>query len=207
VINISSVVDSFGLQLLALARGDDVVPVPHVFVVAVWAAATFALTFFVVRKRMRGVILLTLFVFILTSAVVRARIEAAGIAARDALPAQRDWVDRTKPAGDVILIAGGSDVTAALETAFSNLSITRVYTVCNRVFGVDFGEQRISIDETGRLRDPAGVVNAPYAVVPAALGVRGKVVARNSRGGEVFVAPSDGVLTVPARRHAKPSCV
>jgi hypothetical protein len=207
VINISSVVDSFGLQLFALGRGDDVVPIPHVTVVAVWAAATFALTYFIVRKRMRGVVVLALFVFIVMSTVIRTRIEGAGTAARDVLPAHRDWVDRPKPPGDVILVAGQSDVTSALETAFYNLSITRVYTVCNRVFGPDFGEQRISIDKTGRLRGSAGIVNARYAVVPVALGVRGRVVARNSKGRELLVAAANGVLRVSAAKHDKPSCV
>jgi hypothetical protein len=205
-INISSVVDSFGLQLLALGRGDDIVPIPHVTIVAVWVAATFALTYFVVRGRMRGVVVLTLFVFILMSTVIRARIESAGTGAREALPAHRDWVDRAKPAGDVILVAGRSDVTSALETAFSNLSITHVYAVCGRVFGPDFGEQRITVDEIGRLRDPSGPVNARYAVVPAASGIRGRVLARNTNGGEVLVAPAAGVLTVSIARRDKSAC-
>jgi hypothetical protein len=207
VINISSVVDSFGLQLLGRAQGGAVVPIPHVTVAAVWIAATFALMYVVLRKRMRGVVVLALFVSVLVSSVVRTRIEAASTSARSVLPVQhRDWVDRAEPEGDVILITGAGAPTAALETAFNNLSIARVYYVCDRTFGGEFGEQQISIDEAGRLRDQSGYVSAYYAVVPAALGVRGRVVARNTRGHQVLVAPANGRLGLPPAKRAKPSC-
>jgi hypothetical protein len=206
VINISSVVDSFGLQLVARAEGGTVVPIPHVTVAAVWLGATFALTYVVVRNRMRGVVVLALFVSIVVSAVVRTRIEASAMSARSVLPVQHpDWVDRAKPAGDVILVTGAEEPTAALETAFNNLSIARLYYICNRTFGGEFGEQQISIDEAGRLRDPSGYVSAPYAVVPAALMIRGRVVARNTRGGQVIVALANGRLSLAAKR-AKPIC-
>jgi hypothetical protein len=207
VINISSVVDSFGLQLVARAEGGTVVPIPHVTVAAVWLAATFALIYVVVRNRMRGVVALALFVSILVSAVVRTRIEASAMSARSVLPVQHpDWVDRAKPAGDVILITGAGEPTAALETAFNNLSIARLYYICNRTFGGEFGEQQISIDKAGRLRDQSGYVSAPYAVVPTELGVGGRVVAQNTRGQQVMVAPvNDRFSLVPAKR-AKPTC-
>jgi hypothetical protein len=207
VINISSVVDSFGLQLLARAEGGTIVPIPHVTVAAVWLAATFALTYVVVRNRMRGVIVLALFVSILVSAVVRTRIESSATSARSVLPAQHpDWVDRVKPVGDVILITGAGDPTAALETAFNNLSIARLYYICNRTFGGEFGEQQISVDEAGRLRDQSGYVSARYAVVPAALGVRGRVVARNTRGQQVMVAPLNGRFSLAPAKRAKSTC-
>jgi hypothetical protein len=178
-----------------------------VTVAAVWIAATFAVTYVVLRNRMRGVVVLALFVSVLVSSVVRTRIEAASTSARSALPVQhRDWVDRAKPAGDVILITGAGGSTAALETAFNNLSIARVYYVCNRTFGGEFGEQQISIDQAGRLRDQSGYVSAHYAVVPAALGVRGRVVARNTRGHQVLVAPANGRLGLPPAKRAEPSC-
>jgi hypothetical protein len=207
VINISSVVDSFGLQLVARAEGGTVVPIPHVTVAAVWLAATFALTYVVVRNRMRGVVVLALFVSIVVSAVVRTRIEASATSARSVLPVQhRDWVDRAKPAGDVILVTGAGEPTAALETAFNNLSIARLYYICNRTFGGEFGEQRITIDEAGHLRDQSGYVSAPYAVAPAALGLRGRVLARNTRGRQVMVASVNGRFSLSPAKRAKPSC-
>jgi hypothetical protein len=206
VINISSVVDSFGLQLLARAVGDKLVPIPHVTLAALWISATFALVYVVVRGRTRAVVVFVLLVFILISGAVRTRIESAGAAGRSLLPSHRDWVDRTKPTGDVILITGAGPPAPALETAFNNLSIARVYYICNRAFGGEFGEQRISIDETGRLRDQSGYVSAPYAVVPAALGLRGRVVARNTRGHQVMLAPVNGRFSLSPARRANPSC-
>jgi len=199
-------VDSFGLQLFALGRGGTLVPIPHVTLVAVWVAATFALTFFVVRKRLRGVVVLALFVFIVMSSVVRPRIEAAATAARTVLPAHRDWVDRAKPEGGVILVTGRGNVTSALETAFNNLSITRIYSLCNRSFGDEFGEQRVSIDKLGRLHDGTRFVNARYAVVPSDLGVGGRVVARNNEGHEALVALVAAHNSTPPSTRANPSC-
>jgi hypothetical protein len=117
-----------------------------------------------------------------------------------------DWVDRVKPAGDVVLITGAGEPTAALETAFNNLSIARLYYVCNPTFGGEFGEQQISIDEAGRLRDHSGYVSARYAVVPTALGLRGRVVARNTRGQQVMVAPLNGRFSLAPAKRAKSTC-
>jgi hypothetical protein len=129
------------------------------------------------------------------------RIEAASAYARSLLPAHVDWVDRAKPAGDVVLLTGGQSSTSALETAYNNLSIGRVYYICQLALGPEFGERPVTIDRAGRLRDTSGLVDARYAVVPAGLVPRGRIVAVNAPGDQILVAPSNGHLVFPLAEH------
>jgi hypothetical protein len=84
---------------------------------------------------------------------------------------------------------------AALETGFFNLSVARVYTLCSRTFTSEFGELQVAIGRDGSLRAGTQQIEARYAVVPARLGIGGRVIARNPDGRQVLVAPSDGRLT------------
>ncbi len=208
VINNTIVADSFALQPYGRAVGNTIVPVAHATFAAVCIAGLFALIFVLIRNRTVGVSVLVLLVFVLMSALVRSRIVGAARGATAAvLPADRDWVDRAKPSSGVVLVAGpGASNLAAFETAFNNLSISRVYYVCTPVFGSVFGEQRIWADRAGRLRDAAGYVNVGYAVVPAGLDVRGRVVARDRRGHLVLVAPPNGRLRVPTAKRGTLNC-
>jgi hypothetical protein len=81
-----------------------------------------------------------------------------------------------------------------------NLSIDRVYAACMLALGPEFGEQPVTIGPTGSVRSPSGIVKAHYAVVPASLGVQGRIVARNRPGREVLVALEAGRLTVRASK-------
>jgi hypothetical protein len=87
---------------------------------------------------------------------------------------------------------------ALAQTAFHNVSIKRLYYMCEPEFvpGADFGERKLSIDAAGRLRDGSELVRASYAVVPTRFGLLGRVVARNPRGRLVLVATPGGRLTV-----------
>jgi hypothetical protein len=144
---------------------------------------------------MRTIAVLVLLAFLLIGAAARTRIEDGADVGRSALPTHVDWVDRAVPAGGVVLITGPGDPLSALETAYFNKSIARLYSVCRNAFGPDFGEQQVTIDNADRLRDSSGFVTAGYAVVPAGLVVRGRVVASSSA--EVLVAPPDGPLNLP----------
>jgi hypothetical protein len=198
VINLTNVVDTFGLQLFGRPTGTKYVPIPHVTLVAVWVAATFALTYVVVRHRMRGVIAFVLLVSIGTSMFVSKRIQDGSAGARSRLPASIDWVDRATSSGDVILITGAGPVSPAMETSFNNLSIARVYNLCKTTFGTEFGEQQLTVDEAGRLRDSSsGFVRADYVVAPDGLVVRGRIVAWNIGGHQVLVAPPKGAVSLP----------
>jgi hypothetical protein len=73
---------------------------------------------------------------------------------------------------EVSLVGGAGVRTVALrETAFWNASIIRLYYTCDLAFGPDFGEQPLT---TG--------IATRYAVVPAALKVSGRTLARNQAG-------------------------
>jgi hypothetical protein len=203
VINNTISVDSFALEPFARVSRGGVVPMQHAALAAVFFAAVFGLIYAEVRQRLRAVVVLVLLSFVLVDGLVRTRVESSADFARSLLPAHVDWVDRAmpKPAGDVVLISGAGKTTSALETAYHNQSIDRIYATCTDTLGPDFGEQRLTIDTAGRLRDPSGYVTARYVVVPWSIGVRGRVVAWNAEGAQVLVATPPGPLTVsPSKR-------
>jgi hypothetical protein len=197
MINSTISVDTFGLEPFARIVNGVTVPAQHATLRAIWIAATFGLLYVVVRERQRTIVILVLIAFVLISGLTWSRIESGGLYARATLPAERDWVDRAKPSGDVVLLTANEFPASALETAYHNRSIARLYYVCARRFGPEFGEDRVTIDRAGRLRDSEGAVTARYAVVPAGLVVRGRIVATNPNGFEVLVAPQDGRLILP----------
>jgi hypothetical protein len=99
------------------------------------------------------------------------------------------------------LIAGARRAPA-LETAFSNLSIDRLYHVCRWATDPAFGEQPVTIDSAGQLQTPSGPLEADYVVAPAKLGIEGRLLARNAAGGQVLIAPANKSVTIPAERRA-----
>jgi Dolichyl-phosphate-mannose-protein mannosyltransferase len=208
VINNSIVADSFALQPYGRIVGHTIVPIGHATLGAVFSAALFALLYLLIRNRTVGVSVLVLLVFVLMSSFVRSRVvESASGATASVLPAHRDWVDQANPGDGVALVAGpGASDLAVLETAFNNLSISRVYYVCKPAFGAVFGEQRIWADRAGGLHDAAGYLSAASVVVPAGLGVQGRVVARNRKGHLVLVAPLDGRVRVSAAMRGALNC-
>jgi hypothetical protein len=209
VVNNTIVADTFGLQIFARSGPGPIFAVHHATRTAVLVAALLGIVAVVVRRRLPALVIAVLVVFLLFSAVVRSRIgPAANGAPRITLPAHHDWVDRVvRPTGDVVLVAGpGTRRLAVLETAFYNLSIKRLYYLCKPAAEADFGEDKLSVDSEGNLREAAGPVRAPYAVVPARFPIRGRVLARNRRGSQLLVAPRDGRLQVPAARSGDLGC-
>jgi hypothetical protein len=188
VINNTVAVDSFGLQLFARIRGGELGPFPHPTLVAVWVTGTLALLYYYVRTRLRSVLLLVLAPFLFIWVLETDRIDSASSFARSQLPAHSNWVDRTHPVGGVALITADTSA-AGLQTAFANMSISRVYYICEPAFGGEFGEQELTIGGAGRLQ-AADLASVRYVVAPSSLRIRGRVVARNRPGKEVLVAPS-----------------
>src|SRR5205823_10709470 len=151
----------------------------------------------------RATVILVLIPLVLIGGRELSRISAGSLFARSRLPMRSDWVDAAKPSGPVVLVTAAEEPTPALETAFANYSISRLYYLCRPVAGHEFGERRVTIDGSGRFRGPAGAVTATYAVAPADLGVRGRVVARNRAGAQVLVAlPGDRLGVAPPARAA-----
>jgi len=133
--------------------------------------------------------------FAALSFVAMARITSAASGSTGAnLPAQRNWVDLAGKR-DVALVSGGTHRVAVLETAYHNVSISRLYYVCQPAFEPDFGEMPLSIATGGRLS-----LRARYVVAPISFSVRGRVLARNRRGGLELVAPPRGVVVVSRPR-------
>jgi hypothetical protein len=197
MINVSNIADSYGLLPYGHWIGSTYGPVRHAAVIAVWIAAVFSLMYIAVRHRMRSVVVLVSIVFLLLTSVVANRVQTVAVSARAYLPAHRDWVDRARSSGDVVLMSGTGQALPWHLTAFNNESIGRVYSFCRRRFGAEFGEQVVSIGPSGRVQTPSGAtVAARYAVVPETLGVRGSVLARDPKGHQVLVAPRGGRVSV-----------
>jgi len=197
-VNVTNGVDTFALLPFGRASGDELVPVEHAPFAALWVGVTLALIYArLVRRSPRALALVLAVVLSVGSAFVWTQGRASSGYARSLVPAHADWVDRARPAGDVVLLAGsGADSARALLTAYYNLSIDRVYALCRLNFGADFGERRIAVDARGRLSDGGRLLDAPYAVVPARLRAQGRVVAENPQGRQLLVAPAHGRLTV-----------
>jgi hypothetical protein len=201
VVNGTTIVDTFSLQPFAVSHHGKLGVVSHGRLVVVLAAGVLALLYVLARRRERELVLLVLVPFIVVSGLLLPRISNSSAFARSFLPPRTNWVDAAKPHGDVALIFG-SRRAPALETAFANQSISRLYHLCRQGTGAEFGEQQATIDSAGRLREPSGQIRATYVVAPAGLGIQGRVLARNRPGGEVLVAPAGGRLTIPPEQRA-----
>jgi hypothetical protein len=208
-INVSLVGESPSLQFLASVRRGHIVAVSHATVAAVAVAAALSLVYLLsLMSRHRPLaVVTTVAVLLVFSAAYATRIVAAGRGSLTLnLSSRGDWVDR-RSVGDVALISGkGVPRVSLLETAFFNLSVSRLYYVCWRAFEPDFGEGQLLVGPDGRLRDAVGPVRARYAVVPARFHLRGRLVARDKRGRLELVAPAGGYLTVPQSARARLGC-
>ncbi len=212
VINRTIIADSFGLEGFGRRSGGDIVSIPHPVPVALVVGGIFALAYLyaLVRPRPSFAVVMTVVAFLMLSALVR----GALVTYTETTPAAADrlahvpWVDRAVGGSrDVVVVGGkGARVAALANTAFQNLSISRLYYTCKRVFGADFGEQRVAPDSNGRLSVTSGPVNARYAVVPEALGVSGRVLAREQWGHLVLIAPQGGVLRIPPNHRGAAAC-
>jgi hypothetical protein len=192
VINTSIVADTFGLEAFATVAHGALTAVSHATYVAVITAGFlgFASLYAFLRPRPSFAIVLTLLAFFLLSDFVRLRLIGTANGFTAPQPAQRNWVDKAVGNGSVALIGGpGTSRLALVDAAADNESIARVYYTCSSSFGSDFGEQQVSA---------GSVIRARYAVVPASLKVSGRVLARDSEGHLVLVAPRGGRVKIPS---------
>jgi hypothetical protein len=196
VINGTSAIDSFALQLFGTTKAGQTVPVANATTLAVLLSALLAAVYLLAASRRLppGAAVLVTAVALLGLSTLEVGKQVAPVSRSElGLPAHAAWVDRIVGSGaDVSLVGGAGTRTAPLrETAFWNASIARVYYTCNAAFGADFGEQQLAAGSTLRTR---------YAVVPPSLATSGRVLARDRVGKLVLVAPTDGALRVPALR-------
>jgi hypothetical protein len=195
-INYTSIPDSPSLQLLGTVKHGVVMPGTHpvatALAISVLLAGVYLLGF--LDRRPPLAVAVTALAFVALSVVAMARITSAASGSTSAnLPTQRNWVD-VAGRHDVALVSGGTHRVAVLETAFNNFSISRLYYVCRPAFEPDFGELPLSVGPGGRLS-----LRARFVVAPISFTVRGRVLARDQRGGLELVAPPGGVAVVQRR--------
>jgi hypothetical protein len=190
VINNTNGADTFALRVFGRTVRGEVVAIPHAGLIVVIVSAVIALGYVRAAAQpipslavfVTALVLLVLSVLALGQQTSRVRPAALGV------PPHKNWVDRIVGHQPVGLVgAAGVTALALHETAFWNASITRLYYTCRAAFGPDYGEQPLPLGQT---------VNARYVVVPAALSVGGRVLARDSEGKLVLLAPAKEELTV-----------
>ncbi|MGZ4337168.1 MAG: glycosyltransferase family 39 protein [Gaiellaceae bacterium] len=197
VINSSAAVASFGLEGFTTVAHGALTAVSHATLAAVIAASVlaFASLYAFLRPRPSFAIVLTLLAFFVLSSLVRPRLIASANGFTAPQPVQRDWVDRVVGSGSVTLIRGpGATQLALLDTAAANESIARVYYTCRSAFGAEFNEQQLAA---------GSAIRTHYAVVPAAMRVSGRILARDRAGHLVLVAPTGGAVRIPSNLRCR----
>ena len=212
VINGTSAIDSFALQMFGTTKAGRTVPVAHATTLIVCLSALLAVVFLLAATRLlppTAAVVITAVTFLGLS-VLEVGKQVTPIARTQlGLPAHADWVDRAVGShGDVSLVGGqGVPIVALRETAFWNGSVAHVYYACEPAFGTDFGELSVAVEQgTGNVTSPSGSLRARYAVVPGSWDVPGRVLARDPAGRLVLVAPSRGTLSVPAGEQSPALC-
>jgi Dolichyl-phosphate-mannose-protein mannosyltransferase len=193
IINGTSAIDSFALQMFGRMRDGHTVSIEHATGLIVALSALLALVFLLAVTRWlppMAAVLITAAAFLGLSTLEVGKQVTPVTATKLGLPAHADWVDRIVGSrGNVSLVGGpGVSTTPLRETAFWNGSIAHVYFTCQPVFGSDFGEQQLVSRMT---------IDARYAVVPASMPVSGQALARDPAGKLVLVAPTHGTLRIP----------
>jgi hypothetical protein len=211
VINNTSAVDTFALQPFARIVHGNLVPIPHATRLIIILAALLAFGYFRASARPLPslAVSMTVVALIGLSALELARQTASLAQAKVGLPAHKDWVDRAVGTSSEVSLVGGARVSSVTleETAFWNQAIARIYYSCSPAFGSSFGEEPLSLDRaSGALTSTSGALRTRYAVVPAALHVPGREIARDKPGRLVLVAPTGGTLRVPARGRSSLRC-
>jgi hypothetical protein len=215
IINNGVAPDTFGLAPFARAvlRG-GVDAWPHATLIAIAYVLGLGTVYALARPNLALLTAVTAVIFVIVTLFeIRLLDAGATSATAQTMPARRDWVDAAVRGGPVVALqiphrSLRRDLATA-ETAFFNLSISRLYYVCDRLLAPDFGEIPVTVDARGGVRTAAGSpVRARYVVAPLGRGVAGRVVALNRSGGlELLRPPGGGVRVSPtaARLWACPT--
>ncbi|MFL5915897.1 MAG: glycosyltransferase family 39 protein [Gaiellaceae bacterium] len=194
VINGTRGIDSFALQLFGTTKHGRGVPVTHATTSILLLAGLLAAVYLLaasLRLPPAAAVLVTGLAFLVLS-MYELGTQLTPIPQKQlGLPSHNDWVDRVVGRGGDVSLVGGSaaQVPGVRETAFWNVSVTRVYYTCKRGFGTDFGEQPLTTPVVTR-----------YAVVPTSLRVAGRVIARDPVGKLNLVAPAGDMLLASGMR-------
>jgi hypothetical protein len=211
VVNSGIPIDSFALQIFGRGSGGQIVPIDHPALVMLTLSGLIGFAYVRAPARQAGLIAVSITTVALFGLSVLALGRQIGHTppAKLGLPPHANWVDRiVGHRGDVSLVGGAGVRRLALEeTAYWNRSIGHVYYTCKMAFGQDFGEAQLTLNRLGgSLRDRSGRVHTRYAVVPAAFDVPGHVLARDSAGKLVLLAPLRETLRVPSDGRSALRC-
>ena len=203
IINNGVASDTFGLAPLAhSALTGGVGAWPHATLLAIAYVLCLGAIYALARPNIALLVAVTAAIFVIVTLFeVRLLNAGATTATAQALPANRGWVDAAVRGGPVVVLQiPQRNLTrdlAVAETAFFNLSVSRLYYVCEPLLAPDFGEIPVTVDGRGRVRTAGGArVRARYVVAPTRRGVAGRVVGVNRPGHLVLLRSPGGVLGV-----------
>jgi hypothetical protein len=202
VVNNTIVGDTFGLDLFArqTAHG-KIVALHNPVTTSVIIAAAFGSTLVLARHALPALVIGVAIFFLLFSLSVRSRIVSASLGAAKVL-AVDGWVDQSHPHGTVALLIGpGMTREVALETAFYNTSVSRIYATCTIQAGTALG-YRVTAGRNGSILENGHAIRAAYAVVSQRFRVRGAVIARDRRRNVLVVKTAPGPLRLVPGVHA-----
>jgi hypothetical protein len=207
-INYTSVAESPSLQLLGDVKHGVVVAIDHptatALALSILLAAVYLVAF--LDRRPPLALVVTVLSFAAISFVAIARMASAATGSTGELPPRLAWVDRAGKQGVVMISGIGTSKVAAIETAYYNASVTRLYYLCVPAFEADYGERPLTLGNGNGFLDRGSPLRARYVVVPTSFGVRGRVLSRDVRGGLELVAPTRGVVVIRAQNRERISC-
>jgi hypothetical protein len=204
LINDTVAADTFGLSpFVAATRAGGIKPSPHAALIIVGYALCLAVVYALARPNTVIVVAVVAAVFVGISISEVALLEDAARGSRHGMPSSRNWVDAAGPRGGVMILENPrrhrlQDLAVA-QTAFFNLSVSRLYYGCDRLLMASFGELPASIDARGRFVNGGEPIRARYAVVPRDGGILGRMVAVDRPGHLALVELKDGVLEISPR--------
>ena len=211
VINRTVGVDAFGLVIFAATKKHGVVGVmSHPTLVAIGLAICLGCVYALARPKPVLVLLPFVTLLLWISLIERGdQANAAKLASGSGFSSPRDWVDAADRGQPVPLIENPHLVSGGLgvvETAFFNVSVSRLYFRCQPLLWTQFGERQLELAPDGRLLAGGAPIRAGYAVVPADAGIEGLVVAGDARAKLVLVRPAGGVLRLALASRRRWSC-
>jgi hypothetical protein len=199
--------DTFGLTVFVNRAPDgQVMALQSAALIAVTYALSLGVIYALLRPNTVLLVAATAGILVFIGFKVQTLLDVgASAATAHTLPATRNWVDAAGPTGHVVVLENARrqhklDLANA-ETAFYNLSISRLYYVCTPLLLEQYGEIKVRVDRRGVVLDGSGPLRARYLVAPRGTGIVGRVVASDIPGGLVLLRPERGVVRIaPAAR-------
>jgi hypothetical protein len=193
-----------------MTRKGSVEAVAHARLIAILLASCLAFIYVLARPK-PAIVLGVLAAFLVWVSAIERHDQAgsSNFAERGSFSSLRNWVDDADHGQQVPLVehpALNPFGLGELETAFFNLSVSRLYYPCTRALFPEFGEQQVEIGADGTLLSGGASIRASYAVVPTDHGIEGRVVATDRPARLELVQPAGGLLRVASGERARWSC-